>query len=244
MKLISLNTWSGRAGNDILSGFFSCHKDVDVFCFQEIWEGGQQYAHEWGNNMDTNLLTNINNVLNKHVSFFRPNYLDWWGLAISMKKNLVLQKEGELFVYKKDSFESSATDQARNIQYATFETENGLRTIVNFHGIWTGKGKGDTNDRLRQSDNIIHFLETLAHPYILCGDFNLSPDTQSLKKLESIGMRNLIKEHRVMSTRSSYYKKTDQFADYVLVSDGINVKDFKVLPDEVSDHLAMYLDFE
>lgn len=70
------------------------------------------------------------------------------------------------------------------------------------------------------------------------------PETKSLKMLEDLGMRNLIRESGVTSTRSSHYKKPLRFADYTLVSPDIKVNDFKVLPDEVSDHLAMYLDFE
>ncbi len=35
-----------------------------------------------------------------------------------------------------------------------------------------------------------------------------------------------------------------RIADYALVSPDVAVVDFKVLPDEVSDHAAMYLDFE
>ena len=180
MKLISLNTWAGRAGKNVLLDFFKQHRGVDIFCFQEIWEGGHSHAPEWGNNMDTNLLTSINNTLSEHTSFFRPNYDDWWGLAVSMKRDLKLQREGELFVYKNNSFAGSPTDQARNIQYVTVETDYGLRTIVNFHGIWTGMGKNDTDNRLKQSDNIIRFLKSLSHPYMFCGDFNLLPDTQSL----------------------------------------------------------------
>ncbi len=38
MKIISLNTWGGRAGRQILLDFFEKHKDdVDIFCLQEIW---------------------------------------------------------------------------------------------------------------------------------------------------------------------------------------------------------------
>ena len=32
------------------------------------------------------------------------------------------------------------------------------------------------------------------------------------------------------------------FADYIFVSKDIKVKDFKVLPDEVSDHLALSIE--
>jgi len=79
---------------------------------------------------------------------------------------------------------------------------------------------------------------------VLCGDFNLLPDTESLKRLEGIGLRNLIKEYGITSTRTSFYDKPAKFADYALVSEGIEVKDFKILPDEVSDHSPMYLEFE
>jgi endonuclease/exonuclease/phosphatase (EEP) superfamily protein YafD len=119
----------------------------------------------------------------------------------------------------------------------------GVRTVAHLHGLWNGQGKGDSPDRLLQSDNIVHFLQSLDGPHIFCGDLNLLPDTESLKKLEAAGMRNLIKEFGITSTRSSLYTKPLRFADYMFVSGGIKVKDFKVLPDEVSDHLALYLEF-
>lgn len=37
MKLISLNTWGGRAGKEELLAFFERHRDIDIFCLQEIW---------------------------------------------------------------------------------------------------------------------------------------------------------------------------------------------------------------
>jgi endonuclease/exonuclease/phosphatase family metal-dependent hydrolase len=74
--------------------------------------------------------------------------------------------------------------------------------------------------------------------------FNLLPDSKTFEQLiQGSHMRNLIKEFGITSTRSSYYKKPERFADYTLVSEGIKVNDFKILPDEVSDHLAMHLGF-
>ncbi len=64
-----------------------------------------------------------------------------------------------------------------------------------------------------------------------------------MKKLEDFGLRNLIKEYGITSTRTSFYTKPEKFADYMLVSPGVEVKDFKVLPDEVSDHSPLYLEF-
>ncbi|MBS3903520.1 MAG: hypothetical protein KGZ30_04085 [Anaplasmataceae bacterium] len=60
---------------------------------------------------------------------------------------------------------------------------------------------------------------------------------------EGLGLDNLIKRFGVTSTRTSHYKREEKFADYMLVSKGIEVKEFKILPEEVSDHAAMYLEF-
>ncbi len=58
-------------------------------------------------------------------------------------------------------------------------------TVVNFHGLWNGKGKTDTPDRIAQSQNILRFLEGVDGEIILCGDFNLLPDTESLRMFEA-----------------------------------------------------------
>jgi endonuclease/exonuclease/phosphatase family metal-dependent hydrolase len=191
------------------------------------------------------LLTDIGVTLHDHVAYFRPQFKDYYGLTIFIKKNIILREEGELFVYKDYGYfsEEDIGDHSRNIQYVSIDSSAGIRTVAHLHGLWNGHGKGDSPDRLLQSDNIVRFLHSVDSPYIFCGDLNLLPETESLKKLEAAGMRNLIKEFGITSTRSSLYTKPVRFADYMFVSDGIEVKDFKVLPDEVSDHLALYLEF-
>ena len=52
-----------------------------------------------------------------------------------------------------------------------------------------------------------------------------------------------MKETGVTSTRSHYYTKPEKFADYILVSPDITVVDFNVLPDVISDHLPLVLEF-
>lgn len=251
MKLISLNTWSGRAGNEKLLEFFRKNKDIDIFCLQEVWEGGHDHAELWRRDgeapIDSNSISNLLKVLPNHNVFFKPHYMDWYGLALCIKKDLKIEEEGDIFVFKEreNSFdEDGAKNHARNLQYAKIKTESGLRTICNFHGLWNGVNKEDTPERIDQADNLIKFLKDLKEPHLLCGDFNLMPQNKSLKMIEDFGMKNLIKEYGVTTTRSGHYTKPEKFADYTLVSDGIKVNEFRVLKDEVSDHLAMYLDFE
>lgn len=251
MKLISLNTWGGRGGKENLLAFFDRNKDVDVFCLQEVWNGGHEMIGRVAGGTPLigvvpSMFDELGKVLENHSPYFRPHFKDYYGLAMFVKKSLKLREEGEIFVYKDKGYiyEEEVGNHARNLQYATIETDKGLRTILNFHGLWNGRGKTDSDERLLQSNNIVRFLENLSNPHVLCGDFNLRPDTTSLKKLEDSKMRNLIKEYGITSTRSSFYKKAERFADYTFVSNGVTVKDFKMLPDEISDHLAMYLEFE
>jgi endonuclease/exonuclease/phosphatase family metal-dependent hydrolase len=69
------------------------------------------------------------------------------------------------------------------------------------------------------------------------------PDTKSLTKFDELGLSNLIKKHGVTSTRTRHYSKPEKFADYIFVTNDIGVRDFRVLPEEVSDHAPLYVEF-
>ena len=82
---------------------------------------------------------------------------------------------------------------------------------------------------------------------ILCGDFNLMPETESIKMLGE-AMRDLIKDYKITNTRNEIswktYNNKQYFADFTFVSKDINVLNFEVPYNEVSDHLPMILEFE
>ncbi|MEK7451825.1 MAG: endonuclease/exonuclease/phosphatase family protein [Patescibacteria group bacterium] len=247
MTIISLNTWGGRASKENLLAFFEAHKDVDIFCLQEIWSAPYESLKDKidQTKVMTNGMQEISALLSNHQMYFRPHVLDDYGLMILVKKDLPVLKEGEIFVHHYKGYvpKDDIGTHARNVHYVTIETPHGNRTIMNFHGLWNGQGKSDSPDRLAQSERIMEFIQTINNPIVLCGDFNLSPETESLKKLESLGLRNLIRENNITSTRTSFYTKPEKFADYALVSPEIHVQNFQVLPEEVSDHSALYLQF-
>lgn len=248
MKIISLNAWGGRVP-DPLKNFLEKYKnDIDVFCFQEVYHNaGGKLIEEWWNdgNIDAQLFENMEKVLTDYKGFFYPHFIDFWGLSIFIKKQIPILKEGDFFVHKAPSMEiAKKGGTSKNVQYVSFEYKGKKINVISFHGLWTGEGKGDSDSRIKQSENIVGFLKTLSGEIIFCGDFNLSPNTKSLKIIEEFGFRNLIKENNVTSTRTSFYTKEERLADYVLVTDGIKVNDFKVLSDEVSDHNPIYLDFD
>ncbi len=247
MKIITLNTWGGRAGSDKIMNFFKKYKDgVDIFCLQEIWSaphtnldghnaGGIPIDHD---NIMVNGKQDISNLLNNYEPFFCPHFGDNYGLLMLIKKDLKIVDKGEVFVHKEKDYvpDGDLGNHARNIQYATVEKDDKLITVINFHGLWNGKGKTDSEDRILQSKNILKFISSLDRNVVFCGDFNLLPETKSILMFEESGFINLIKKYNIKSTRTSYYNKPEKFADYILISKNIGEKRFEVLTDEVSDH--------
>lgn len=114
--------------------------------------------------------------------------------------------------------------------------------IGNLHGYWLPDNKHDSPGSIKQMKKVKSIFSTFAGPKILVGDFNLRPDTQSIKMLEE-DMKNLIVEYEIASTRSNLHKKVEKFADYIMISDEIHVDNFEVINKNVSDHLPLILDF-
>jgi endonuclease/exonuclease/phosphatase family metal-dependent hydrolase len=120
--------------------------------------------------------------------------------------------------------------------------------IVNVHGIPYGiDDKLDTKGRLEQSDRIIRWLGHSGLPAVVCGDFNLLPETQSIKKFSEGGYTNLIEKYAIPTTRNKLiweqFPDTIQlFADYTFLSPGLRETDFTVPYTEASDHLPMIID--
>ena len=251
MKLISLNIWYGKLSFE-LSDFIRKHKDdTDIFCFQEVYEKEDNISKFDPDSILT--FQKIQEILTNHIGYFEdyvaPGKYDKMGLATFIRKDIQVNKTGEIFVYNPpDMGIANLNPQTlwRNMQYLECAKSGKDFLIANLHGLFdfaTKTRKEDTPDRLKQSERVRELLDKYNCPKLLCGDFNLWPKTESLKILAE-GMRDLIKEFNITSTRSSFFNFDNKYADYTLVSLEIKINNFKILNDVVSDHLAMYLDFE
>ena len=84
---------------------------------------------------------------------------------------------------------------------------------------------------------------------IFGGDFNLDINTNALRLIEGEHYRNLIKEFGVTSTRTKAYRDYNKdgvslYADYVLVSQNVNVRSFQVHNETLaSDHAPLVVEF-
>lgn len=257
MILVTLNIWGGVIYKPLIKFIKDYSNKVDIFCFQEVFstDSGISQSH----NIRSNIYQEIEKVLSNFNGFYAPQIkgrdltgpVDFnleMGLAIFAKKSLKINSKGDFFIWRNRFDKIDAReDTPCNIQYLSFQNEGKEFLICNFHGKWFPGSKLDTRQRIRQSHLIKQFLKTKKSPIILCGDFNLMPETRSIVLLEE-KMRNLIKDFKIPSTRSKmnlkkYPGKPQYFADYMFVTPDVRVGDFKAVNVEISDHLPLHLEF-
>ncbi len=255
MKLVTLNVWGGKLYEPLISFLEEHSKDVDVFCFQDALFGSKPEftpIQKGRANLFAEMekvLSDFNSVIYRDPveSYFNGEILPLdigCGQVIFVRKSLKILESGGFRSHDESPYHKGGDMVSGRSQWIKIVGDNNEQfTILNMHGLWQRNSKkADTPERIHQSEKVSQFLNSLEGKKILCGDFNLAPHGEALRKFED-NMINLVKEYNVTSTRSSHYPKEEKFADYIFVSKDIEVKDFKVLPDEVSDHLPLLVEF-
>ena len=227
---------------DPLHQFISSHQNVDIFCFQEVYHNAKEMITREDRKVSLNIFAELQALLPNHTGYFRPVVDDIYGISIFIKNNIEVLGEGDFLIHHNPDYPGYGPTHSRILQWIKCRVDDQVYAVMNVHGLWNGKGKTDTEERLSQSNKIKEFMATVDARKILCGDFNLKPDTQSLKMLAH-NMHDLIDSHRVTSTRTSFYPKEEKFADYIFASRDVTIKKFEALKDEVSDHAPLLLDF-
>ena len=243
MRLISLNIWKGKLLEQLFQFLKREADSTDIFCFQEI-------VNVVGVSSKTpDVFSDIAKLLPGFQGFFEAAQDESngiaEGLAMFVKKTEKIEEEGDFFVYRARNAmtDNDGRTLGKNLQFVQFPKSGKEYTIINFHGLWAGEGRNDTEERISQSQKLKEFLNVMGGTKIICGDFNLSLNTKSLAIIDE-NMKNLIREYGITSTRNRFFPYPDKFADYIIVDKNIRVNDFRVLQDEVSDHLALLLDFD
>ena len=237
MQLISLNTWGGRIHQPLVDFLEKYRDETDIFCFQEVYDNPEKLL---GDDTESrkNLFSELKEVLHNHVGYF-SSQVPGIGMAMFVRKSVTVAGISETLILATE--EMAEKFIPRVLQHVRLSDPS--MNIYNFHGVPKSE-KLDTPERKIQSDRILEAMSKDATPKILVGDFNLRPTTECLKAFEK-EMNNLVMEKGFATTRSSFYKyaAVQPFADYIFTS-GIAVKDFRVLPEEISDHLPLLLSFE
>lgn len=118
--------------------------------------------------------------------------------------------------------------------------------VCNFHGVAKPGDKLDTPKRVAQSEGLIQFFENKPGLKIIGGDFNLLPDTKSIRLFRENGYRDLIAEYHIPTTRNHFawdlYPEKQLFSDYVFTSPEVKIKTFSAPNIEISDHLPLIVE--
>jgi len=224
MKILFFNL--NYARNDFNGILDFIKNDFDILCFQEIKD-----------NIEIAIDALLVNYLSQGV------YKDIEGVG-----------EFNLKIFVKNTF-NNVSFEVYNFDetlvapsvLVKFESGNSKWNILNFHGTPQPGDKLDNSERLLASQNLIEIMKKQPGRKIIGGDFNLLPETKSVKMFEAVGYRNLITEFQIPTTRNEnawklYPENKQLFADQVFVSRDISVKEFQAITNLLSDHLPLILE--
>ena len=83
--------------------------------------------------------------------------------------------------------------------------------IAHMHGLRDLRGKMDTPERFDQAHRFAALVRSVAElndRIVICGDFNVEPDSQTFDVLAEFGLTELVTERGFSGTRSSSCRRT------------------------------------
>jgi len=275
MRIVCLNTWGGTLGDTLLEWLASVGAEADVLCLQEIVHTpdapGPWLTYRDGDHVlaqRARLLDEIAAVLPRHRALFSPaaqgplwdqdrQVPSFWGIASFVRAGLTVIGQHQRFVHGRFSAKGFGDHpRARTalaLRLHDADTDRTV-TVAQMHGLRDpAAGKADTPARRAQAMRLADMVAGLAEPgdaVVVCGDFNVDPDSETLailrdSGLRGLGLRELVTGGGHPGTRTSHYRKPGRFADYLLVNDAAPVRRFQVLTaPEVSDHCPLLLDLD
>ena len=233
--------WGGRLGKPIIDLFK--REKADIICIQEAIDipGGWAFFFE--------SLSDIKTQAGYQHCFFTPVF----GYKVMNRRakggpailsNLPFSETHETFTrlaYVEDFDLLGGDYNIRCLQHAVVEHGGQKLNILNHHGHQIPEHKNGDEETMRQCKMIVEYLQKLSGPVVLCGDFNLAPDSESLEQINKV-LVNQSKKSGVTTTRTPLTHKTE-VCDYIFTSPDIEVESFHILDDIVSDHKALTLEF-
>ena len=264
MRVLCLNAWGGRERAALLD--WLPRVDADVICLQEVIhtpasaevmltyrDGGAELPQS------ANLYSEVSAALPGHAGIFCPAAQGplWdgdvpvpsqWGLATWVRRTIPIAAQRAGFVhgtFSPDGYGAHPRSRSGHALRLWDGAAARFVTVAQMHGLRDPAGKHDTPARAAQARAFLALAGSVAGPgdlRVLCGDFNVEPESETLAILREAGFTELVTAHGHPGTRTSLYPKPGRFADYLCVDDTGPVAAFEVLTTpEVSDHCPLLL---
>ncbi len=264
MEIMCLNGWGGKLHETLLP--YVQTAAPEILCLQEVVHSPAS-EKDWLTYRDgehilpqrANFFRDVSRALPDHVAVFCPaaqgvlwdedqSIPSQWGLATFVHKSVPIVGQVQGFVHKAYSpvgyGDHPRSRSAHGVRVYDDDSQRFI-SVTHMHGLRDLNGKMDTPERAEQAKRLLDLSQHVSEPEdvaVICGDFNVEPDSETLALLADAGFSELVTGRGFTSTRNSQYKKPGRFADYMLISDADAVRKFDVVYDpEVSDHCPLVL---
>ncbi|SUZ32165.1 hypothetical protein ROE7235_01919 [Roseibaca ekhonensis] len=264
MEIMCLNGWGGKLHKYLLP--YVQAASPEILCLQEVVHSPTS-DKDWLTYRDgdhilqqrANFFRDVSRALPDHVAIFCPaaqgvlwdedqSIPSQWGLATFVHKSVPIIGQVQDFVHKTFSpvgyGEHPRSRSAHGVRVYDYNSNRSI-SVTHMHGLRDLDGKMDTPERADQAQRLLDLSGRVSTPEdvrVICGDFNVEPESETLQILANAGFCELVTGHGFTSTRNSQYKKPGRFADYMMISDADVVQKFDLVYDpEVSDHCPLVL---
>ncbi len=131
----------------------------------------------------------------------------------------------------------------RNALSLLVEHEGGPLWFVNAHLAW-GPNEKDEPEKLRQAKIFKSYLDSLEHPYVLTGDFNVEKNTEVTKIITGENVNHTIIADLKNTLSPQLHRAHHLFppglaVDFIITTREVKTRDFSVINDVLSDHLGL-----
>lgn len=241
LKFITLNIWRGNLLSKIIA--FLKEEGPDICVMQEVFNGSS-----------LELLKNFRSfsLIKQHLGYphgvFGPAFLDVTTPDHVENGNALFSKypilSHQIAFYDVPYGEYMDVPEKyefcpRNLQHAVIEVNSERLNVFNTHGIYGLEGK-DHARRLHMSQTIVDAIKAKQN-VILAGDFNLPPNTKTIRNVEK-HLTNVFKDELV--TTFNMKRKDNQdygkvVVDMIFVSKNIKVLEHYCPKVDISDHFPL-----
>ncbi|MDZ4228580.1 MAG: endonuclease/exonuclease/phosphatase family protein [Candidatus Levybacteria bacterium] len=253
IKLITLNLFQGGLYFKNIKNFLEKEKP-DILCLQEVFDSHDKSAKENLRSIDI-----LKRLLPSYYYHFAPELLSVnngieapLGNAIFSK--FLITKTNTIFydipygkynAYLKNDNKYDPSMEPKNLEYVQVDLGKASINIFNTHGIW-GQHGNDTKRRLQMGQVIINQIKGKEN-VILAGDFNLFPNTQTVKNIEK-HLKNVFANELKTTFNIKLKLQPGNYGravvDMIFLSKNIRILK-KYCPDvNVSDHFPLICNIE
>jgi len=235
MKILQLNTWTGRIKGALLE--FIQNNDFDIICLQEtVWSDNREMLEHFSVSLDQ-----IKESSNLKYESRAPN----WGIhafdstvseGIAILSRYKIVDEAIKTIYGEYQIATSPQTLRDHCYKAQLiKLENGLN-IANYHGYWLPSPIGDETT-VSTMQKVAQMITNTSGPLIMCGDFNITHASPAMRQLDFL--KDLTHEHHIDNTLSGLKFNGKVACDHILVNNQVEVLNFQVLDHIISDHKAL-----